>query len=635
MTTLTKHLGTKPTSVCIGIADHTGLPPSPHDSHGSPSGTPTPMHALLPSPPIVTALLSEDLFPPRPAKKSIPMKKHDEEQEDFNCSSPEDEDSEGEESERDKDPLAAQIWRLYTKAKDNLPHGARLENLTWRMMAMKLSKRRNENEKNNSLKKRAGSAPTIINANRDTAAKVSASTSAAVKVDMAPEPCSNAAKANPDSLRSSYMLPRHSAPSITIPHDLSSDDESETEQGYHEIKVSGKNTYTSVSCSSAISSAMSKPQLGSRSNSTPIATINSGARNPLVTAIPITMAAMNRNPVGRSTLMTPPESEGEFFDHHFAAMNTPSTTLGNPTDAILANLSFEQLVDLYATSEGNEGATVAPSSTMADGSDSGAMAMLPKRDNKMKAGTTALLRFEELHARHGRGGLPGDGGGGDDVGGLHALGGSEESASPSASTSTATKKSSLKQRTLETEQRSGVSCSNCATRTTPLWRRSPDGQTLCNACGLFLKLHGVVRPLSLKTDVIRKRNRKEKSGKEADGAPGLGVKRPKIEKDSNPGNVPTIPVSAAGGEGPRGPSAMNKTGPHLPSVNTSSATANVDPRMMQLAWMAAMARMNGMVGDMNVPGGGGNVSGGEDEWKQLLFARATAAAMLAMQRLSS
>lgn len=50
-------------------------------------------------------------------------------------------------------------------------------------------------------------------------------------------------------------------------------------------------------------------------------------------------------------------------------------------------------------------------------------------------------------------------------------------------------------------------CSNCATTTTPLWRRNPEGQPLCNACGLFLKLHGVVRPLSLKTDVIKKRNR--------------------------------------------------------------------------------------------------------------------------------
>ncbi|KAG5731459.1 PH and SEC7 domain-containing protein C11E3.11c [Termitomyces sp. T112] len=52
-----------------------------------------------------------------------------------------------------------------------------------------------------------------------------------------------------------------------------------------------------------------------------------------------------------------------------------------------------------------------------------------------------------------------------------------------------------------------TSCTNCQTTNTPLWRRDPEGQPLCNACGLFFKLHGVVRPLSLKTDVIKKRNR--------------------------------------------------------------------------------------------------------------------------------
>lgn len=57
------------------------------------------------------------------------------------------------------------------------------------------------------------------------------------------------------------------------------------------------------------------------------------------------------------------------------------------------------------------------------------------------------------------------------------------------------------------EQSGPTTCTNCFTQTTPLWRRNPEGQPLCNACGLFLKLHGVVRPLSLKTDVIKKRNR--------------------------------------------------------------------------------------------------------------------------------
>lgn len=60
-----------------------------------------------------------------------------------------------------------------------------------------------------------------------------------------------------------------------------------------------------------------------------------------------------------------------------------------------------------------------------------------------------------------------------------------------------------------TEDNNGVptTCTNCFTQTTPLWRRNPEGHPLCNACGLFLKLHGVVRPLSLKTDIIKKRNR--------------------------------------------------------------------------------------------------------------------------------
>lgn len=70
-----------------------------------------------------------------------------------------------------------------------------------------------------------------------------------------------------------------------------------------------------------------------------------------------------------------------------------------------------------------------------------------------------------------------------------------------------------------------TTCTNCFTQTTPLWRRNPEGQPLCNACGLFLKLHGVVRPLSLKTDVIKKRNR-------GSGNNG-GTSTPKTKKGAN------------------------------------------------------------------------------------------------------
>jgi len=58
-----------------------------------------------------------------------------------------------------------------------------------------------------------------------------------------------------------------------------------------------------------------------------------------------------------------------------------------------------------------------------------------------------------------------------------------------------------------------IKCSNCLTTKTPLWRRNPEGEPLCNACGLFLKLHGETRPLRLKSDVIKKRNRSSTKAK--------------------------------------------------------------------------------------------------------------------------
>lgn len=41
-----------------------------------------------------------------------------------------------------RDPLATHLWRVYAKAKSGLPNGARMENLTWRMMSLKLNKQK-------------------------------------------------------------------------------------------------------------------------------------------------------------------------------------------------------------------------------------------------------------------------------------------------------------------------------------------------------------------------------------------------------------------------------------------------------------------------------------------------------------
>ena len=52
-----------------------------------------------------------------------------------------------------------------------------------------------------------------------------------------------------------------------------------------------------------------------------------------------------------------------------------------------------------------------------------------------------------------------------------------------------------------------VACQNCHTTTTPLWRRDANGHTICNACGLYYKLHGYHRPFALKKGFIQRRKR--------------------------------------------------------------------------------------------------------------------------------
>jgi hypothetical protein len=94
-------------------------------------------------------LLSESLFPTKRPNNQCP-----------------DSETASNDSKNDskKDPLSSQIWRLYTKAKDNLPNGSRLENMTWRMMAMTLNKRRNSNgiqiDQNNSSPTTTGTTTT-------------------------------------------------------------------------------------------------------------------------------------------------------------------------------------------------------------------------------------------------------------------------------------------------------------------------------------------------------------------------------------------------------------------------------------------------------------------------------------------
>ncbi|XP_010899291.3 GATA-binding factor 1-A isoform X2 [Esox lucius] len=80
---------------------------------------------------------------------------------------------------------------------------------------------------------------------------------------------------------------------------------------------------------------------------------------------------------------------------------------------------------------------------------------------------------------------------------------------------------------LVVSKRAGTLCANCHTTTTTLWRRNACGEPVCNACGLYYKLHNVNRPLTMKKEGIQTRNRKvsskTKKAKQNTGCLGDGL----------------------------------------------------------------------------------------------------------------
>ncbi|OAQ28935.1 glucocorticoid receptor-like (DNA-binding domain), partial [Linnemannia elongata AG-77] len=53
----------------------------------------------------------------------------------------------------------------------------------------------------------------------------------------------------------------------------------------------------------------------------------------------------------------------------------------------------------------------------------------------------------------------------------------------------------------------GIECANCSQTQTPLWRKNDAGEPICNACGLYAKLHHRDRPVTMRKTKITRRRR--------------------------------------------------------------------------------------------------------------------------------
>ncbi|KAF9812779.1 hypothetical protein IEO21_05982 [Rhodonia placenta] len=123
-------------------------------------------------------------------------------------------------------------------------------------------------------------------------------------------------------------------------------------------------------------------------------------------------------------------------------------------------------------------------------------------------------------------------------------------------------------------------CYNCHTTATPLWRKDDEGKTVCNA----YKLHGSARPISMKSDVIRKRARHDAR---------------------RAGNGPSETPSASPGASRRASPTMDAT-PTLAPDSTTQMYNNVNGDEMEYRTSMQSELMGALGGSQNGPYSGQN-----------------------------
>uniref|UniRef100_A0A8C8CL37 Zinc finger transcription factor Trps1 n=1 Tax=Oncorhynchus tshawytscha TaxID=74940 RepID=A0A8C8CL37_ONCTS len=134
---------------------------------------------------------------------------------------------------------------------------------------------------------------------------------------------------------------------------------------------------------------------------------------------------------------------------------------------------------------------------------------------------------------------------------------------------------------------SGVFCANCLTTKTSLWRKNANGGYVCNACGLYQKLHSTPRPLNIikqnnGEQIIRRRTRKRLNPDPLPSEP-VGSKQQRINSEERLNGSPLERRPGEDGPGsdggpvPRGGEPPNALGKYE-AYSSSGAKGHPSPR---------------------------------------------------------
>ncbi|KAL9547815.1 hypothetical protein MBANPS3_005981 [Mucor bainieri] len=483
------------------------------------------------------------------------------------------------EDETKKDPLASRVWRMYTKAKDTLPNGSRMENLTWRMMAMTLTKKKLAEQEAAALKAKEEEKeqveamdvdqpnnPTTPPVADDTTGLLSSSAPPYTMLDYFNTSQQQQQHSHQDdygsmhenktnvlitgstrAITGNYNVPRFTPVkrrvnydqnnSITIPS-LDEEVEEEEDSGTDDKKkhdtvdpysldeedfnafTGNNNGLPAPALQPYFNSVPSEGGYSFNTNTPSLLQHQTNQYSP--SSPPIASSSFYFDSPAQNALIPMQSPPLASLQHQQQQQQSLSTNAGSLSFEDILNVYYNQpnvqtpdAFDTSSTAGIMHLQSVHLSSSIAGGSASASPPPSVSSPHSMSSSEYHSLEDEEMDEDDSR----------------QLTGKYKKPKSISESRQQQQQHSSSNSKSGHAAAK--TQCSNCQTTTTPLWRRDPEGHPLCNACGLFLKLHGAVRPLSLKTDIIKKRNRGSTGGASSSGSSGTASSSNATSKSSH------------------------------------------------------------------------------------------------------